>query len=114
MNEFVKFKESGMVFVTDVVFAETSAGMASSSELRRALEEFGIAKLDATDDALYLAGQVYLSYKKAAGEGKKNGVLPDFMIGAVAETSGVALITFNDKDFVNKFQYLEVINPAEK
>jgi predicted nucleic acid-binding protein len=36
------------------------------------------------------------------------------MIGAVAKARGVALITLNDRDFVNRFKDLAVINPVKK
>ncbi len=35
------------------------------------------------------------------------------MIGAIACAKGVALITLNDKDFVNKFRNLAVVNPIK-
>lgn len=102
-----------MVFITEVVFAEASAGMASAEELRRALDELGISDLHANDDGLFSAGQVYKEYRSSKGTGKKDGVLPDFMIGAVACAKSVALITLNDKDFVKKFRSLVVVNPIK-
>ena len=113
LREFQKYKASGMVFVTEVVFAEASAGLNSAVELRLALNEFGISDLSANDEGLFSAGKVYKQYRQGRGEGKKDGVLPDFIIGAVAEVHGVALITLNDKDFVNKFKSLSVINPTK-
>lgn len=111
LSVFQTYKTSGMVFITDIIFAEASAGMPSVEALRTALDELGIARLDADDDALFLAGQTYKIYKQSKGEGKKDGVLPDFLIGALAQVKGLALITFNDKDFVNRFPNLEVIVP---
>lgn len=113
LSEFQKYKTSGMVFVTDVVFAEASAGMNSAEELRMALNELGISNLTANDEGLFSAGQVYKEYRSSEGAGKKDGVLPDFMIGAVACVNGVALITLNDRDFVNKFKNLAVVNPTK-
>ncbi len=113
LSEFQKYKSSGMVFVTEVVFAEASAGMSSAEELRLALDELGIANLSADDESLFSAGQVFKEYRRSKGTGKKDGVLPDFMIGAVAKTKGVALITLNDRDFVNKFRGLAVVNPIK-
>ncbi len=101
-----------MVFVTEVVFAEASAGMTSAFALRSALDELGIADLTATDEALFLAGQKFKEYRQSMGSEKKDGVLPDFMIGAVAQTSKVALITFNEKDLVNRFDDLEIVVPS--
>jgi len=113
LREFQRYKSSGMVFITEVVFAEASAGMNSAEELRLALDELGISDLSANDDGLFSAGQVFKNYRRSKGTGKKDGVLPDFMIGAVAEAKGVALITLNDRDFVNKFENLAVVNPAK-
>ncbi len=113
LREFQKYKTSGMVFITEVVFAEASAGMSSAEELRLALDELGISDLAANDEGLFSAGQVFKDYRRSKGTGKKDGVLPDFMIGAVAEAKGVALITLNDRDFVNKFSGLSVINPVK-
>lgn len=113
LREFQKYKTSGMVFITEVVFAEASAGMNSAEELRLALDELGISDLQANDEALFSAGQVFKEYRRRSGEGKKDGVLPDFMIGAVAYANSVALITLNDRDFVNKFRNLAVVNPIK-
>lgn len=113
LREFQRYKSSGMVFITEVVFAEASAGMDSAEELRLALDELGISDLQANDDGLFSAGQVYKAYRQSKGTGKKDGVLPDFMIGAVAYARGVALITLNDRDFVNKFKDLSVVNPIK-
>lgn len=113
LREFQKYKTSGMVFITEVVFAEASAGMSSAAELRLALDELGISDLAANDEGLFSAGQVFKDYRRSKGTGKKDGVLPDFMIGAVAKAKGVALITLNDRDFVNKFNGLAVINPVK-
>lgn len=112
LEKFLEYKTLGMVFVTDVVFSEASVGMPSMAALQTALGELGIARICASDEALYLAGQVYAAYRQNKGEGKKDGVLPDFLIGAVAQVEGAALITFNDKDFVNRFSDLEVITPS--
>ena len=110
---FQRYKTTGMVFVTDVIFAEASIGMPSAAALRTALDELGIERLSSDDDeALYRAGQTYLGYKRAKGEGKKDGVLPDFMIGALAQAHGLALVTFNEKHFVNRFPELEVVVPT--
>ena len=111
LSEFQKYKSSGMVFITEVVFAEASAGMSDAEELRTVIDTFGIDNLAATDEALFLAGQVYKDYRQSRGDGKKDGVLPDFMIGALAKQNELALITFNDRDFVKKFPGLEVRNP---
>lgn len=78
LREFQKYKASGMVFITEVVFAEASAGMNSAEELRLALDELGIADLPANDEGLFSAGQVFKEYRRSKGDGKKDGVLVNF------------------------------------
>lgn len=108
---FQSYKTSGMVFITDVIFSEASIGMPSAAALRTALDELGIDRLTSDDDdALYHAGQTFKVYKEK--KGKKDGVLPDFMIGALAQAYGIALVTFNEKDFISRFPELEVVVPT--
>jgi hypothetical protein len=110
---FQRYKTTGMVFVTDIIFAEASIGMPSAAALRTALDELGIDRLSSNNDqALFHAGQTFKAYKQAIGQGKKDGVLPDFLIGALAQANSVALVTFNEKDFVNRFPELEVVVPT--
>ena len=66
----------------------------------------------ASDEALYLAGEVFSAYRRNKGSGKKDGVLPEFVIGAVAQVEDLALVTFNEKDFVTRFPHLEIVVPA--
>jgi len=109
---FQSYKTSGMVFITDIIFAEASIGMPSLEALITALDELGIDRLPSdNDEALYHAGQTFKAYKEAKGEGKKDGVLPDFLIGALAQAHGLALVTFNEKDFVKRFPDLEIVVP---
>ena len=108
LREFQKYKVSGMVFITDVIFSEASVNMPSMEALQTALNELGIARIHASDEALYLAGQVYAAYKRRGG--RKDGVQPDFMIGAIAQVEGLALVTCNERDFVNRFSDLEIVS----
>lgn len=110
LEVYLTFKSSGMVFLPDVAFAEASAGMPSARELREALNEIGIESLQANDDALFLAGKVFLEYRRNSGT--KDGVLPDFIIGATAVCNGLTLVTFNEKDFVNRFPDLKIVVPS--
>jgi len=98
-----------MVFLPDVAYAKASLAFESAKALRTALDELGIATINATDDALFLAGRVFQAYKKSVDP--RDGVFPDFIVGAVAETFGCPLITFNEKDFVNRFKSLKIVTP---
>lgn len=109
-NCFVRYKTTGIVFITDVIFSEISVSLGSLKATQTACEMLGILRLGASDDALFLAGQAFHKYK-GDNKGPKTGVLPDFLIGAVSETEGLDLVTFNAKDFKRYFPGLHVVEP---
>jgi predicted nucleic acid-binding protein len=47
-------------------------------------------------------------------KGPKLGVLPDFLVGALAEVAKIPLMTANPGDFANYFPKMKVICPADK
>jgi hypothetical protein len=95
--------------ICPITFAEASPAYADAAQVALALDAFGIERLDMSDEALFQAGQVYAAYKKRGGT--RDGVLPDFIIGAVAVTEDIELVTSNGKDFIRKFTGLKIIQP---
>jgi predicted nucleic acid-binding protein len=103
-------KSKGPAIISDIVYCEASVGMASKSDLDTALAHWGLERLPESDDALFVAGKAFKKYR-SEHKGPKLGVLPDFLIGATAETFGVPLITANPKDFANYFPEVDIICP---
>jgi predicted nucleic acid-binding protein len=95
--------------ICPVTFAEASPAYASSDLVATALEALGIERIDLSDEALFQAGQAFKAYKDRGGT--KDGVLPDFIIGAVAVADDIELVTSNGKDFVKSFKSIKVILP---
>lgn len=73
---------------------------------------FGIDRIRASDAALFRAGRAWMEYKgRNKGEFKK-GVLPDYMIGAIAECEQIPLMTTNPGDYTSYFPDVPLIHPA--
>jgi len=57
------------------------------------------------------AGEIYAAYLKKRGEGPRR-ILPDFLIGAHAETYASRLLTWNPDDFKN-YLTIDVKTPTD-
>lgn len=95
--------------ICPITFAEAAPAYADAAQVALALDALGIERLDLSDEALFQAGQVFKAYRKRGGT--KDGVLPDFIIGAVAATESLELVTSNGKDFIKNFAGLKIIQP---
>jgi predicted nucleic acid-binding protein len=84
--------------------------MSSKGEVDSAISEFGLERLRANDTVLFRAGAAYKVYRSRQGAVKTN-VLPDFLIGALAEVLDIPLITANPKDFAGYFPSVRLITP---
>ncbi|MBL8027931.1 MAG: PIN domain-containing protein [Fibrobacteres bacterium] len=100
----------GPTIICDIVYCETSIGMASLDDLNEALTTLGITRIPETDYSLFLAGRAFVNYKHI-NKGPKNGVLPDFIIGALAYSLEVPLLTADVRRYKTYFPNLELITP---
>ncbi|HEX3888870.1 MAG TPA: PIN domain-containing protein [Phenylobacterium sp.] len=102
-------KLNGPALISDIVYCEFSAGMASQAHVDAAIAQFALERMPSDDATLFRAGTAFRQYK--ANKGTKTNVLPDFLIGAIAEVAGAPLITANAKDFTGYFPTLQLIAP---
>lgn len=110
VEELVKRKQVGPAIVSDIVYCEVSVGMKDKAEVDTAMAQLGLERIRCRDEALVRAGKAFKKYREQ-NQGPKNGVLPDFLIGSVAEMEGAPLMTANDKDFIGYFPEVEFICP---
>lgn len=110
VTELVNRKAEGPAIVSDIVYCEVGVGMADKASLDAAIEALGLERFPSKDEALFRAGQAFLKYRRDH-QGQKLGVLPDFLIGAVAEIEETPLMTINSKDFTGYFPGLRLITP---
>jgi len=102
-------KEEGPIIVSDVVYCEFCVGMHSREDADAAISQLALERMGMNDDALYRAAEAFQQYKDNGGQKKR--VLPDFMIGAVAEIANAPLLTANTDDFDGYFPTLQLIAP---
>jgi hypothetical protein len=97
------------LFINPMIYAEISIGFERIEELESALRPAGFILLDIPKEALFLAGKVFLKYKKRRG--KKRFPLPDFFIGAHAAVLELGLLTRDARRYRSYFPSVRLISP---
>lgn len=95
--------------LSDISFAELSPAFPSPEKALRVLGSMGVLLLRPSPAALCLAGQSFLRYRQNRGAAKM--VLPDFLIGAHAQTEGLTLITRDTTRYQSYFPSVRLIAP---
>ena len=95
--------------INPVIYSEISVGFARIEELEEAVRASDFEMRPPPKEALFLAGKVFLRYRRAKGE--KRSPLPDFYIGAQAAVEGMALLTRDLGRFRTYFPGIEIISP---
>lgn len=103
-------KKEGPVIVPDIVYCELSVGLPSKEATDKAIAELALERYPCSDESFFRAGRAFKRYKEE-NAGPKGNVLPDFLVGAQAETEGAPLITNNNDDFTGYFPALRLIVP---
>ena len=111
-TQLVACKLKGPVIIPDMVYCELSVGMADMAEVDLAVRELALERLPTTNEALFRAGRAFKKYKEE-NAGPKLGVMPDFLIGAIAEVAGIPLVTANSGDFSSYFPNVQLIEPPK-
>ncbi len=95
--------------INDIVYAEVSIRFGSVGEVDDAIRQAGLQMNAIPRQALFHAGKVFRRYRAAGGN--RTGVLPDFFIGAHAETKGLRLLTRDVRRYRTYFPSVELIAP---
>lgn len=99
------------LFVNPIIFAEISPTFAECAQLEAFLQALEIDIEPLTLAECHRAGLAFKEYRRR--EGKRTTILPDFLIGAQAETRGWPLVTRDRKGFASYFPDLTIIEPTE-
>lgn len=97
------------LYINSIVYSEVSIGFVLIEDLESAIAKAGFQMLEIPKEALFLAGKVYLKYKKR--EGVKRTPLPDFYIGAQAAVLNLELITRDVSRYRSYFPNVKLITP---
>jgi predicted nucleic acid-binding protein len=97
------------IIINPIIYAEISVGFSRIEDLESALPKTLIEREPLPYEASFLAGKVFLSYRRKGGN--KTSPLPDFFIGAHAAVSGYRLLTRDTKRYRTYFPKVELISP---
>jgi hypothetical protein len=101
---------AGSVGINPIVYAETSLAFADAETLDRQLDELMLDRLQLPYTAAFGAARAYRRYRRAGGA--RSMPLPDFYIGAHAETDGLTLITRDARRFRTYFPAVTLVAPS--
>lgn len=95
--------------INAVVYSELSMAFERIEELEAVLAEAALSVQEIPREALFLAGRAFLTYRRR--KGTKQGVLPDFYIGAHAAVGGLAILTRDPTRYRSYFPTVRLIAP---
>lgn len=111
LAQFNASRVQGPIVIPDIVYCELSVTMPSVADVDALVRRLALSRLPHTNSALFAAGKAFLAYRKANRGQAKTGVLPDYLIGALANDKGAPLVTTNPRDFKKHFPQLKIIKP---
>jgi len=100
INLLEKAYQQGSLVICDIVYCELAPQFDEKNLLDESLEKMGINILPADTDTLYLAGHLWLKFRKQ--QKSRERIIPDFIIAAFAMNQGDRLIT-RDRGFYKDF-----------
>ncbi len=99
----------GPLIINNIIYAELSVRYPAIEALDEFVGGSGLTMQPLPRPALFLAGKVFLEYRKSGGT--KEGVLPDFFIGAHAAVSRQPLLTRDTARYKTWFPTVALITP---
>lgn len=107
LNEISRTNE---LCINLLIYTEISIGFDRIEDLEESLRLAGFQVLEIPREALFLAGKVFLQYRRR--KGTKTAPLPDFFIGAHAAVSGLGLITRDPGRYASWYPTVPLVTPG--
>ena len=104
-----RYSQTNSLYINSVVYAEVSIGFEQIEAVDEAIAQMGIKVIEIPREALFLAGKVFLQYRR--NKGTKRSPLPDFFIGAHVLVSEFALVTRDLQNYETYFPQATLIFP---
>jgi predicted nucleic acid-binding protein len=95
--------------VNALVCAEIAPSFGSVQQMEKALDLVHLVYSPLSQTAAYLAAQAFTAYRK--NKGVKSSTLPDFFIGAHAQTQGWTILTRDKARYQTYFPSVKLITP---
>ena len=96
--------------INAVIYSELSMAFERIEELEQVVAEAKLVVDAIPREALFLAGKVLLQYRRR--KGSKQGVLPDFYIGAHAAIAKCSILTRDVGRYRGYFPTVPLVTPA--
>ncbi|MBP7582799.1 MAG: PIN domain-containing protein [Spirochaetes bacterium] len=97
--------------INPVIYSEVSIGFEKIEDMEKAIAGCGFSIMEIPREALFLAGKVFVRYRKM--KGTKSSTLPDFFIGAHAAVSAMDLVTRDVSRYQTYFPTVKLISPGK-
>ena len=97
------------LYINPIIYSEISIGFSRIEDLEHTLEEGGFIMLPLPKEALFLAGKVFLKYRRR--KGTKRSPFPDFYIGAHAAVEDLTLLTRDQQRYQTYFPHVDIAGP---
>lgn len=110
LAQLEKIQANASLIINPIVYSELSIGFQRIEELENSLYLAGIKIKEIPREALFLAGKIFLKYRK--NQGPKLGVLPDFFIAAHAAIIKAPLLTRDIARVKHYFPSVKLICPT--
>ena len=98
-----------ILYINPIIYSEVSIAFNLIEDLEAAIARTGFQMLEIPKEALFLAGKVFLKYRRRGGV--KRSPLPDFYIGAQAAVLDLELITRDVSRYRSYFPTVNLIAP---
>ena len=105
-----RYARTHNLVINPVIYTELSISFERIEELEASLRAASISVAPLPKEALFLAGKVFLSYRRWGGA--KASTLPDFFIGAQAAVQKLPLLTRDTKRYKTYYPTVELISPV--
>ena len=97
--------------INPVVYSELSMAFARIEELEAVLADASLNYETIPREALFLAGKVFLDYRRR--QGARTSVLPDFYIGAHAAVCQWPILTRDTRRYRSFFPSVQLVAPTQ-
>ena len=99
------------LFTNAVIFAEVASGFTAPEQVAGLFADLGLSLAQFAPAECFRAGKAFADYRRRGG--RRDAILPDFLIGAQAAIRGWPLVTCDRKGFASYFPDLRIIDPME-
>ena len=109
LDQLQRARAARRAVINPVIYAELAPTYDTAEELADFVRTAKVSIQPISPDTAYAAGRAFLTYRTR--KGGKTGVLPDFFIGAQAQTEGWKILTRDGARYKTYFPKVQLICP---